>query len=105
MPRALPFVARATKLFTPRTAGRPWPTIGSVQAAQPGRIFDRARIAVGRPRHVLALADKHLLSLPTLELVERALVDTLHGLRQNVTGPADRDAGAIEYASWLRRLR
>jgi len=50
-----------------------------------------------------ALAGKHPLSLPTLELVERALVDTLQVLRQNVTGPADRDAGAIEYASWLRR--
>lgn len=56
------------------------------------------------PQQTGAMASKHPLSLPTLELVERALVDTLHGLRQGVTGPADRDAGAIEYASWLRHL-
>jgi hypothetical protein len=56
------------------------------------------------PQQTGAMASKDPLFLPTLELVERALVDTLHGLRQSVTGPADRDAGAIEYASWLRRL-
>jgi len=56
------------------------------------------------PQPTGAIAGQQPLSLPTLELVERALADTLHGLRQSVTGPADRDAGAIEYASWLRRL-
>jgi len=56
------------------------------------------------PQQTSATAGQHPLSLSTLELVERALADTLHGLRQSVTGPADRDAGAIEYASWLRRL-
>ena len=45
------------------------------------------------------------ISLETLELVERALVDALRALRRRAAGTAGREAGDLEYASWRRWLQ
>ena len=44
------------------------------------------------------------LSLETLAVIQQVLGEVLHDLRQRVTAQAGREAGAIEYASWLQRL-
>ena len=43
------------------------------------------------------------LSLETLELVQQVLTHAIADLRDNATAAAARDAGALEYASWLQR--
>ncbi len=42
-------------------------------------------------------------SLETLEAVQQVLVQALGGLRESLAAPAAREAGEIEYASWLQR--
>lgn len=44
------------------------------------------------------------LSLETLAVVQQVMGEVLHGLRQRVAAQAEREAGAIEYASWLQSL-
>jgi hypothetical protein len=44
------------------------------------------------------------LSLETLAVVQQVLGEVLQGLRQRATAHAAREAGAIEYASWLQHL-
>ncbi len=41
-------------------------------------------------------------SLETIALIEQVLAQLLGALRARITAPATRDAGAIEYDSWLR---
>ena len=44
------------------------------------------------------------LSLETLAVVQQVLAEVLQGLRQRAAPQAAREAGAIEYASWLQHL-
>ena len=57
-------------------------------------------------QHVQAMAGEcpEPLSLETIAVIQQVLGEVLHGLRQRVTTHAAREAGAIEYTSWLRRL-
>ena len=57
-------------------------------------------------QHVQAMAGEcpQPLSLETIAVIQQVLGEVLHGLRQRVTAQAAREAGAIEYTSWLRRL-
>lgn len=43
-------------------------------------------------------------SLEALEVIEQALGEALRALRRRAAPPPERDAGEIEYASWLRSL-
>lgn len=56
--------------------------------------------------HVHAMAGEcpEPLSLETIAVIQQVLGEVLHGLRQRVTAQAAREAGAIEYTSWLQRL-
>ena len=54
--------------------------------------------------HATAGECQQPLSLETLAVIQQVLGEVLHGLRQRVTAQAAREAGAIEYTSWLQRL-
>ena len=55
-------------------------------------------------QHVQAMAGEcpEPLSLETIAVIQQVLGEVLHDLRQRVTAQAGREAGAIEYTSWLR---
>jgi hypothetical protein len=44
------------------------------------------------------------LSLETVAVIQQAVGEVLQGLRQRATAQAAREAGALEYASWLTLL-
>ena len=54
--------------------------------------------------HAMAGDGPEPLSLETLAVVQQVMGEVLHGLRQRVATQAAREAGAIEYASWLQSL-
>lgn len=67
-------------------------------SAQPNLIFAQHSASSPAP-------GPHPVSLETIGLIVQALAELLSSLRRQTGSDAADSAGAIEYASWLRRER
>lgn len=57
------------------------------------------------PQRGAAGGNPEALPLETLAALQQVLGEVIDGLRERATAQVAREAGAIEYASWLRLLR